>query len=414
MKVAEVEANAAPMNMTCKSSLHWHGCYTGTFDLITPESITHPAKMAPQLCFRIIEHLESLGFLHPGDTILDPMNGIATTGIAAGAKGYAYVGVELEPKFVELSLKNKKYAEAKLYKDFDWKIIQGDSRKLSELLSGNGFRVVMSPPYENQSYAGLSDSFAEWRAMNGRSNDKPGIQGFKEGYGTTEGQIGNLTDRPLKAVTSPPYEGGGHHKGMLDSWGGQNTPVTNDSVEKHGYGSTPGQIEDAESYLSAMAQVYAEIAKVADVLAIVLKNPTRAGKLRRLDLDTIAILEQTGWTIHCQHRALLFEEIEKVDMFAGPKKQVKGRLSFFKRLSWQKGSPVASWEDVIIAVRNGGGNMKAVTSPPYAEAQAGGGISKAMRGEGGYNVTTKMPGSVYQPSEHGQTPGQIGNLKDRT
>jgi len=29
----------------------------------------------------------------------------------------------------------------------------------------------------------------------------------------------------------------------------------------------------------------------------------------------------------------------------------KGRLSFFKRMFWQKGEPVAEWEDVILAVR---------------------------------------------------------------
>ncbi len=51
-----------------------------------------------------------------------------------------------------------------------------------------------------------------------------------------------------------------------------------------------------------------------------------------------------------------------------------------------------------------------LTSPPYAEAQSGGGISAAMRGEGNYKVTTKLPGSCYQPSEHGDSEGQIGQL----
>ena len=55
--------------------------------------------------------------------------------------------------------------------------------------------------------------------------------------------------------------------------------------------------------------------------------------------------------IRDRHRALLFEELEQADLFGEAKKQVKGRLSFFKRLSWQKGQPVASWEDVIIGAR---------------------------------------------------------------
>jgi hypothetical protein len=100
-----------------------------------------------------------------------------------------------------------------------------------------------------------------------------------------------------------------------------------------------------------MLQVYRETIKVSDVLTIVIKNPTRNKKLRRLDLDTIKILELAGWKIHCQHRALLFEELEQGHLFDGSQKKVKGRMSFFKRLSWQNGQPVASWEDIIVAVR---------------------------------------------------------------
>lgn len=120
-----------------------------------------------------------------------------------------------------------------------------------------------------------------------------------------------------------------------------------------GLGTTEGQVqnEQGENYLSAMLQVYSEIGKVSDCLAIVIKNPTRAGNLRRLDLDTIKLLEMSGWTIHCQHRALLFEEVEQLTLEGNTHKKVKGRMSFFKRLSWQNGQPVASWEDIIIAVR---------------------------------------------------------------
>ena len=117
------------------------------------------------------------------------------------------------------------------------------------------------------------------------------------------------------------------------------------------YGQSEGQIgkEQQENYLSAMAKVYSEIAKVSDVLVVVVKNPTRNGKLRRLDLDTIKILEMSGWRIHCQHRSLLFEEIEQATLFGETEKKVKGRLSFFKRLAYIKGSPVANWEDIIFA-----------------------------------------------------------------
>lgn len=578
----------------CGHPLYWYGCYRGTYDLINAESFAHPAKMSPSLCFRILEHLKELGLLKENDIVLDPMAGTGMTNLCAGAMGYKSVSVELEEKFVKFQKHNKEYAERRLYKPLAWQIIQGDSRRLSELVDKGGLKGVTSPPYTDlvgnyshergdpQKYLerqerynekvlkekgikrpavaqysvdkanignlvdtplksivsppyensqghpslgsvnkddwgkegkdiikrrGLSGEYGEAEGQVGnlksitsppyeeslpngldrkaaevmvqamydkygrsyskedfeyqvelilkRSNreygdtdgqigklkDKPlkaitsppyeqsiiggksgikwqedwgkpsetrqpsqdisygdskenignlkdtplksivsppyaeaqsgggiakkGYTGLKhsptdlvgnrsympEVHGQSEGQIANLKDTPLKAIVSPPYEGGGHHKGMLDSWGGKKTPVSGDSAGSHGYGSTKGQIEDAESYLGAMEKVYSEIAKVSDVLCVVVKNPTRNGKLRRLDLDTIRILELSGWKIHCQHRALLFVELEQANLFEGSKKQVKGRLSFFKRLSWQNGQPVANWEDIIIAIR---------------------------------------------------------------
>lgn len=462
--------------MTLCSS-YWRGCYSQRFDLWSPESIAHPAKMAPGLCFRILEYLEELGLVKPDSVILDPMGGIGTSALVACAKGYRAITVELEPKFVAFQEANKEYAQRRLHKEFDWQILQGDARKLSQLLSERGLVSLTSPPYQDSVSTGMGGidwskgkredgtprdkskepAFEHHAGMGlphnygntegqignlkdrplatvmsppygiektsgglntkpprnaddqgGRSPDSPSQSGARAGYGDSENQIGNLPDkplativsppytkteatikedvwrknrirhgrspdcsrisaggtigesegqitnlpdRPLTTVMSPPYEGGGHHKGMLDSWGGANTPVSNDNKEKHGYGSSPGQIEDANCYLGAMLQVYAEIAKISDILVVVVKNPTRNGKLRRLDLDTISILKQSGWKIHCQHQALLFEETEHENLFGDKVKKVKGRMSFFKRLAYIKGSPIAAWEDILICRR---------------------------------------------------------------
>jgi len=53
-----------------------------------------------------------------------------------------------------------------------------------------------------------------------------------------------------------------------------------------------------------------------------------------------------------------------------------------------------------------------VGSPPFAQAQTGGGISAAMRGQGKYKVTTSLPSSCYQPSEQGESPGQLASLPE--
>ena len=99
-----------------------------------------------------------------------------------------------------------------------------------------------------------------------------------------------------------------------------------------------------------MLEVYQEAAKVCKVIATVTKNPTRNGKLRRLDIDTALLLEQAGFRIVDYHRAVLFDERTQNTLIGTQKKEVSGRLSFFKRLSHQKGNVVAQWEDVLIAV----------------------------------------------------------------
>ncbi len=338
----------------CNQPIWWTGCYQGTYALIAPEAYAHPAKMAPGLCFRILDHLNELGLLKEGDRILDPMAGTGLTAICANAKGYSSVTVELEGKFIGFENQNKEYAERRLYKKLDWQIIKGDARRLSELLQERGLVTVSSPPYAaNQDLGGGID----WEKAGRPDRLKPSekrhnVYGLNPGgYGQSDGQLGNLPDRPLKSVMSPPYDAQGHPSlGSVnkDRWGNNG----HDRVKRRGLDGTCAII--GQTYVSAMLQVYEEIAKVSDVLAIVIKNPTRNGKLRRLDLDTIKLLEMSGWKIHCQHRALLFTDLETTNLFGETKKKVKGRLSFFKRLSYQKGQPVAAWEDILIAVRSQG------------------------------------------------------------
>ncbi len=352
--------------------------------------------MAPGLSFRIFEHLKEIGWLKPNSLILDPLAGIGTTALVACSLGLKAITVELEPKFTYLSRKNKAYLEAKIHKTLDWTVLQGDSRKLSQILSEKGLVTIMSPPYGNQEIVPGSQTVR----CKGSSLSYPesGV-----GYSSNPSNIGNLVDKPL-TVMSPPYESGGHHGDAMRSWGGQSQGTQ--PQYREGYGDTVGQVKGDESYLSAMSQVYSEIAKVSNILVVVLKNPTRNGKLRRLDLDTLSLLKAGGWTIHCVHKAMLFEETEIQDLFGQSYKKVKGRMSFFKRLSYQKGQPVARWEDVIFAVREGNGFIS-VTSPPYEDSHIA--DRSAIKGD-----TFHLIGTDKSIAEgYGYTPGQIGNLRDR-
>ncbi len=53
----------------CGGSLYWYQCYSGTYALIDPISMAHPAKMSPALCFRILQHLQELGLINKGETV---------------------------------------------------------------------------------------------------------------------------------------------------------------------------------------------------------------------------------------------------------------------------------------------------------------------------------------------------------
>jgi len=344
------------MKSKCGHALYWHNCYKGGYDLIAPDSKTHPAKMSPTLGFRILEHLEELGLLNNGDVILDPMAGTGLTNICAGAKGYKSISVELEGPFIEFQKQNKQYAERRLFKPLDWQIIKGDSRELSLLLSEKGLVSMTSPPYGDTEKRDRSIEPSNKREENLQLYR--GDRNISAGYQAAEpNNIGNLPDKPIISVMSPPYEDSKTRdvrKGVGTAWEKEGY-AAHDNIA--GYGKTEGQIgrkgeqSSGESYLSAMLKVYQEIAKVSDTVVIVIKNPTRNKQLRRLDLDTIKILEMAGWNIHCQHRALLFAELETPTLFGEKAVKIKGRMSFFRRLAWQNGQPVASWEDIIIAKR---------------------------------------------------------------
>jgi hypothetical protein len=438
----------------------WTGLYRQEFDLANAESNAHPAKMSWGLVFRIIERLEELGLLRPGDTVLDPMGGTGRTALAACSKGYRAITCELESRFVDMCMTylcpgiphvtitettlpaveagwkerhtgggdgletkryfqkalperkrykvvsqcrcgksdwhpvhrvigNRDYAATRLHRELDWTILQGDARHLADLLKEKGLVAVTSPPYglgEGVGHAGETDR----PILTERNVTVP--------YGVTPGQIGNL-----KVVTSPPYENtlnDGHTNTRTD---GSNFGYNDGARDNIGN-------ETGEDYASAMRLVYAQIGLVADTLAVVTKNPTRNKKIYPLDELTERLLVETGWTILCKHKAILFEEQTRTDLFGEETTKLRGRVSFFKRLAWQKGSPCADHEDIIIATRNGGGRIVTVTSPPYADAQAHpslGSVNKDEWGHAGEDIV-KHRGL---DAAYGISDGQIGNLK---
>ena len=82
----------------------WHNCYDDSWkDIIVPEAFVHPAKMARGLTVKIFKHASSESWIKPGDVVVDPFGGIGSTGIIGGCFGLQVVCVELEEQFRRLA-----------------------------------------------------------------------------------------------------------------------------------------------------------------------------------------------------------------------------------------------------------------------------------------------------------------------
>ena len=160
------------------------------------------------------------------------------------------------------------------------------------------------------------------------------------------------------------------------------------------------------TYLSEMLKCYQEMAKVCKALVVVIKDPTRAGAIRKLGRDTCRLLRQAHFRIVDYHRAILFEEEELRDLEGKSIKKVRGRLSFFKRLGWQRGSPTANYEHILIAV-NAGEGMVGIVSPPYAQSDVDG----ARKMPTGY--FDQVGGIGHSKTVDVENPKNIRNLPDR-
>lgn len=228
----------------------WHGCYDDSWNgVLVPDAFAHPAKFAPGLISRILRHMLERGYIAPGDSIVDPFGGIAAGGYWAMLLGLHWTGVELEPRFVELGQRNI----AKWQHDLRGlgsrlgtaRLLQGDSRRLLEVVGGGAAGVVSSPPFES-SLTTDSKLFTPYTGL-GRYKYSPEVaERRKEDYGSTPGQLGSMPSGDYAAaVGSPPYSGDalGHDAGTvrLDAKEDARRAVEG-SFRRPGYGAADGQL----------------------------------------------------------------------------------------------------------------------------------------------------------------------------
>ena len=189
------------MNVT-----QWHGCYSGSWNgILVADAFAHPAKVAPGLSYRIYRHMIDAGYIQPGDSVIDPFGGIGGFGYHAMLLGLHFTGVELEPRFVELGQRNLD----KWRRDLAMlngtlgtaRLLQGDSRRLLEVVGAGMAAAVSSPPYE-------VDALGHSRGQAGLEREKVYGTPPATDHDDTPGQLGSMpTGDYAAAVSSPPFSG---------------------------------------------------------------------------------------------------------------------------------------------------------------------------------------------------------------
>ncbi len=319
-------------------------------------SIAHPAKMSVKLCNFILKK-----FTHKNDLILDPMCGISTTILEASRLGRNALGIEYEEKFVDWTRKSIENMEKQrtMGERGKVKVLKGDARNLSEILSGQVDGIISSPPYLNtkafqdqeftlqstkvnptprkisdQNYGEgidtvvMSPPFSESQRAGNKDKDKfyedefklrqqrsgkkrpispTLVQQLNEAYSSDPENIGNLPQGSIDVtLTSPPHQDvikeGKEGTGATSDSGKWKKEFSGKEMTGSGYSKNKENLGNlkTKNYLSEMKKIYQNcynVMKPGGKAIIVTKNFSRKKKVVRLDMDTIILLESCGFRL---------------------------------------------------------------------------------------------------------------------
>jgi len=203
------------------------------------------AKFSRSLIRRIYDHAFAEGWLESGMTALDPFAGVCLGATDATWRGLNWVGVELEPKFVALGQQNldlwrRKYGSKEGFGSA--RIIQGDSRKLAEVITGADL-ICSSLPYASGEKGHPSLGSVNNDAWGTDGRDITRRRGKTGEYGETPGQLGAMKEGDFDCVVgSPPFMENNVNIGAVGNTPSRRQQIHDSSQRKDSYGSTEGQL----------------------------------------------------------------------------------------------------------------------------------------------------------------------------
>jgi tRNA G10 N-methylase Trm11 len=321
----------------------WQDCYQdGWKGIITEASFAHPAKVSYSLAERIYHHLADEGWIAPGSRVLDPFGGIGGFALHAMLRGCHFTGCELEEKFVLLAREN---LARWTWHYRHWSglgsavMVQGDSRRLREVLAGQCAAVVSSPPFLDADNRGNRDrvnKLQEAVVKDGKGHNGKLGPSIGQDYGSTPGQLGAMKEGAFTAVvSSPPWEN--QEPSHAQGTGFQPAHEGGRRFVDSAYGKTPGNIGNSTgaTFWSASKDI---VQQCSDLLAPgghavwVVKAFVRKGKIVDFPGQWRQLCEAVGFVTRHEHRALLVEEREQETLWGGRETRKKERKSFFRRL----------------------------------------------------------------------------------
>jgi hypothetical protein len=227
--------------------------------------------------------------------------------------------------------------------------------QLANMREGDFEATISSPPYEGRDVPYADRDYSNLQAHLEKKHKRTMAKSAEllgsGGYGKTDGQLGIMRGDGFETViTSPPYEGGGHHKHQMDSYnkngGGQ--------FEKQNSGYGEGDAFADDFWLAArivIEQVYLALTPGGHAVWVCkdfVQNHERVPFCDRWR----QLCEAVGFvTVHEHHASLVHHKGSSQTLEGGTIHHKTESKSLFRRIAENKGAPKIDYEVVFCMVK---------------------------------------------------------------